>query len=146
MRRTIKKMHGFSLMELMIVVIIIGILATIAVPTYTQHMIRARRADAKVALMDLAARMERYYAEQNTYATATINQNVATDVLSSNTSPEGIYQLRIVNQNASGYTIEAAPAAGSPQAQQDTDCGALRLNNLGQQTITGTGNAQACWN
>lgn len=141
----LRKLKGFTLMELMIVLVIASILATIAIPMYTQHLVTARRADAKVALMDLAARMERYFAENHTYATATIGAGGATDVLGSDNSSEGYYQMRIVSQDDSSFVVEAAPVPGSAQEEKDTACGALRLNQAGQKSVTGTGTVQGCW-
>ena len=57
--------HGFSLFELLIVLVIIGILANISYPIYTHALIKTRRTEAKIALMDLANRMENYYLENN---------------------------------------------------------------------------------
>lgn len=137
--------RGFSLIEIMISLIIISILTSFAIPMYTQHITKSRRTDAKIALMDLAARMERFYAENHTYANATIGTNPTTDVLSMNLSSQGFYQLSILNQTATTYTLQASPIPGSSQAQNDTACGNLRLNQLGQRQITGTGDATECW-
>lgn len=60
---------GFTLIELMIVVVIIGILAAIAYPSYTRWITETRRSDAQNALLDLAARQERYFSQCNSYTT-----------------------------------------------------------------------------
>ncbi len=129
---------GFSLIEMMIALAIGGILAAIAVPAYTDYMVHARRADGKQALLDLAARMERYYSENNTYATATL-ANVGTGA----SSPKGYYTLSISAQSASAYTVQAAPAGAQAS---DTDCGSLTYNQAGQQNVTGTHSVADCWN
>lgn len=136
---------GFTLMELMIALVIVAILATLAVPMYIQHVTKTRRVDGKSALIDLAARMERQYAENHTYSNATIASNPTTDILSTNLSPEGFYQLSIVSKNATSYILQALPVPGSTQATNDAECAGFRINSLGQKTITGTGNAQTCW-
>lgn len=136
---------GFTLMELLIVIAILGILSLITMPLYTEQITKSRRADAKVALLDLAARMERYYAEHHTYATATIAANPTTDVLSSKQSPEGFYNLSIASQTSSSFIIKAIPIPGSAQAINDTKCGSFGLNQLGQKSITGTGTVAECW-
>src|ERR1700754_1788282 len=64
------KVRGFSLIELVIVLLIIAILAAIAIPSYRQYVIRANRVDAQRSLMDLAARQERFFYSNNAYATA----------------------------------------------------------------------------
>ncbi|WP_278043911.1 type IV pilin protein [Legionella nagasakiensis] len=140
---------GFSLIELLIVMAIVGILASIAYPTYQDYVTRARRSDGQSALLDLASRMERYYSEHHTYQTATIGTGNATDVLSSNTSPEGWYSLSISSATGSTYTLQAIPV--STQATLDTLCQTLTLNQLGVKGITTgpagtpTGNAAQCW-
>lgn len=140
---------GFSLIELMIVIVVMGILVSIAYPSYRDYITRARRTDAQSALLDLASRMEKYYSENNTYQTATIGAGEATDVLSSNTSPEGWYILSIPNATASAYTLQATPQ--NTQAAADTRCQSLTLNHLGVKGMTTgpagnpTGTIAQCW-
>ncbi|AHE66727.1 type IV pilin protein [Legionella oakridgensis] len=140
---------GFSLIELLIVLVVIGILASIAYPSYRDYISRARRSDGQSALLDLASRMERYYSENHTYQTATIGTGNATDVLSSAVSPEGWYTLAINNPTTSTYTLQATPR--NAQATADTLCQTLTLNQLGVKGIaTGpagspTGTASQCW-
>jgi type IV pilus assembly protein PilE len=142
--------NGFSLVELMIVLGIIGILAAIAYPSYNEYTTRAHRADGQSALLDLATRMERYYSENNTYATATVAAgNGATDVLGTNISPDGWYTLSITAQGAGTFTVQATPRL--EQANRDTRCQSLTYNNLGQKGITNgpagapTGTVAQCW-
>ena len=78
-----RQSRGMSLIGLMISVAIVGILASIAYPSYEAQMQKSRRADAINALTDLANRMERYYTRTNAYNTATINVASSTDVLAS---------------------------------------------------------------
>ena len=139
------KPQGFTLIELMIVILIIGILAAIAYPAYQEHVTRARRSDGQTALLDLASRMERYYSERNTYQTATIGTgNAATDVLDTTTSPEGWYALTITNQTPTSYSIQAVPQ--NAQATADQLCQTLTYNSTGQKGFTGpNGTLERCW-
>lgn len=125
--------RGFSLMELMISVAIVGIIAAIAYPTYTNHVERTRRSDGQSALLTAAARMEHYYTTNNTYLGATLT-NVGVNA----TSTQGFYQVTIGNLSASTYTLTATPVAGGPQAS-DT-CGALTITNTNQK-----GPSANCW-
>lgn len=145
----IRLKNGFSLIELMIVIVVIGILVSIAYPSYRDYITRARRTDGQSTLLDLASRMEKYYSENNTYQTATIGTGNATDVLSSNTSPEGWYIISIPNATTSAYTLQATPQ--NAQATADTRCQSLTLNNQGVKGITTgpagspTGTITQCW-
>src|SRR5690606_16242997 len=67
------KMRGFTMIELMIVVVIVGILAAIAYPSYRSYVLRANRAEARALLLDIAAREERFFSNNNTY-TADLTQ------------------------------------------------------------------------
>lgn len=117
-------------------VAIAAILATIAVPSYQETVRKSRRTDAKVALEDLANRLERYYADNNTYVGFTIPTP---------SSPEGYYTLSIEAQSASGFTIKATRNPTGPQAN-DTRCGDFTLDQAGTRGISGgTGTAADCW-
>lgn len=141
--------RGFSLIELLIVMVIAGILFGIAYPGYRDYITRARRSDGQVALLDLASRMEHYYSETNTYQTATIGTGSATDVHADNVSPEGWYALSISAQSPDSYTLQAVP--GSAQATADTRCQTLTINHTGLKGIragfsgTPTGTVAQCW-
>jgi len=134
---------GFTLIELMIVILIVGILVAIAYPSYQEHVTRARRTDGQTALLDLASRLERYYSERNTYQTATIGTGANTDILNTNTTPEGWYVLSITNQTPTAYTIQAAPRNAQ---SSDTRCLNLTYNSLGQKGFSSvTGSLDRCW-
>lgn len=142
--------RGFTLIEVMIVVLIVGILAAVALPSYQDSVVKSRRAEAKAALLDLQNRMERYFIDKNTYATACITGvsgcTAANSVLGSTTTENGYYTLSITNATATGYTLKAAPQG--PQTK-DTKCKTLSLTNTGTKAVEGspapTSTAADCW-
>src|SRR5688572_15588893 len=110
---------GFTLVELMIAIMVLGILAAIALPNYTESVRKGRRADAFAALQRLAQAQERHRANNTAYTTDL-------SVLGGTTSPDRHYTIAIGEVSASGYTATATVAAGSPQAG-DARCAVLRL-------------------
>lgn len=133
-----KAQKGFTLIEMMIVLAIIGILTAIAVPNYMSYVTEARRSDGQVALLDLATRADRYFTDNNTYVGVTL-----AGVGMPAASPEGQYNLQISAAGATSYTLQAAPTGS--HAINDTECATLTYNELGQKGITGTGTAADCW-
>jgi len=148
---------GFTLIELMIAVAIIGILMRLAYPSYTKSVMKTRRADAKTALLDLAAREERYLATANVYtdqaptlgytAGSTITPAAPMNVLTGSTA---FYQMSVVFTAPTAATsfTPTFTATATPigvQATLDTQCGSYVIKNTGAQTISGTGSPSDCW-
>jgi len=134
-----KKQNGFTLIELMIVVAIIGILSAIAYPSYQSYMKKSARADAKVGLTKLADKQERFYLQNNTY-TATI-----ADLNTSTTSEEGYYDFTISSTDlVSGFIITATAVTGKSQAN-DTGCTVMTLSSTGAKTPNGPAPIKDCW-
>lgn len=130
-------MNGYSLIELVIVMVISSILLCFAIPTCQHHLTHVRRIDGQTALYDLATRMEHYYSEHDTYESATIAKAKPTDVLSQATSPEHWYTLSIIQATTDGYRLKAVPI--NEQAANDLECQELTLDS------SGVRGAQSCW-
>jgi type IV pilus assembly protein PilE len=133
---------GFTLIEMMIVVAIIGILSAIALPSYRQYVLRGDRASARAAMMDAQQYMERYYAVNNTFATATLPARFAS------VPPESPkYSIAFgtavtpsaVALSATAYALEATPSG------TDTRCSVLWLKHTGEKGTSGTGTVAECW-
>ena len=137
------KFKGFTIIEVLIVVAILGILAAIAIPQVTKYITNARRADGKTALLAAAQAMERYYTNNYTYVGATIGTNT-TDQIYQN-SDSGYYSLSFspaesgsTNPSSSEFEIQAVADPNGKQAN-DTPCLTMTINQLGQKT------PPACW-
>ena len=141
---------GFTLIELMIVVVIIGILSAVAYPSYSNHVRKTKRAEAKTRLLQVAQLEERFFTENNTY---TVNiaglLGTAGNVYSSDTNAASSgYQITIaagVPGIASSFTLTAARQGSQVD---DTRCGDLVLQHTGaKQLVNAVGGTVAeCWN
>ncbi len=151
---TTSKSSGFTLIELMIAVALVGILAAVAYPTYMEQVRKARRADAQASLLQLAGIMERFYTENNSYTGACLEGDgdaSCTQVVFPNSTPlEGgdtHYTLSaVVNDAGDAYDLTAARELTSPQI--DDKCGTLSLSSTGQRGISDQDSGVAvddCW-
>ncbi len=137
MNLTATRQRGFTLLELIVVLAIVGILSLVSYPIYTHHILKTRRAQAEVALLDVAAGLERYHALHNTYVGASL-ANIEVNAYTENQA----YQLDIANADAMDYSVQARPL-GAQAA--DSVCGVLSINALGVKGILGTGKVTDCW-
>ena len=139
----------------MIVAAIVAILASIAYPSYQNHIRETRRTDAMETLTRLAAAQEKYFFSNNAYA-----DSLSKLGYSSSTSPEGYYTIGFVNpanHNANKieckkgsavydcFKLEATPITGGAQVS-DTECAALAIDHTGKKYSTDSnGSASDCW-
>ena len=133
-----RRQRGITLIELMVVVAIVGILAAIAIPAYRAYVVRANRADAKVAIMQTAQNLERCYTNATPYA----YNDAACTVPATTLVAAGTYRINVV-ANAAAYVITGVPQGA--QATGDPLCATFRLSSAGAQTVTGTLPAAQCW-
>ena len=118
---------GFTLIELMITVAVVAILAAVAIPSYSEHVRKSRRAQAKADLVELAQQLERFHTVQNTYNGMTL------PFTQSPRDGKSYYTLSLSGAaTSSSFTLQAVPGTG-----QDKDkCGTLTLDQAGRKTPT----------
>jgi type IV pilus assembly protein PilE len=129
-----KKTQGFTLIELMIVVAIVGILASVSMAFYGNYVTKAKRTDGRSTLTETAARLEKCKAIYGGYDNGNCDSVIPTE------SSEGYYGITDV-RTASAFTLTATPVTGKSQAN-DSDCTVMTLDNTG---IKGGSNPDECW-
>lgn len=134
---------GFSLLELMMVLAITSIIAGLIYSNYSDRVLRARRLDGKISLMDLAQKIERLSLSEHTYKfNPKINNSLPKQ------SINGWYLLSILEASDQSFTVQARPIP----SQKDIQCEAFTLNQVGHKGLTAgpwgypTAIANNCWN
>lgn len=137
-----KRPLGFSLIEIMITLVIVGIIAAIALPSYRDSQLRAGRADGKTALMQVASDQERFFSNNFSYSTDAVP--LATPAQATLTSRDGKYVISVA-ACAGGTIATCFIATATPQDDQtDDDCGNLTITSAGVRAASG-GSIEDCW-
>lgn len=143
---SMRRIHGFTLIELMIVVAIIAVLAAVVYPSYSLYVFRARRADGQEMLMRVAAAQERYYTNFNKYASALGTGGLGFGTSSSCSAGDSercYYNVSIggLGTDSQTFTLTATPKG----AQAADKCKNLTLTNTGLKDKSGDETNGRCW-
>jgi type IV pilus assembly protein PilE len=162
-RRPAKGPHGFTLIELVVAMVIVAILASIAIPSYSSYVRKARRVDAKTAVLDAASLEERYYSTNYSYTNSAVNLGYATAGLvtvpaapvvspaTPLTVGSGYYQLTIPTLTAPTATTPAAyaiTATALGDQLNDKSCYQFTVTSTGLRTANNQAQADTtatCW-
>lgn len=125
--------RGFTLIEVLIVVVIVSILASIAIPSYQSSVTKTRRAEGKALLLEAAQEQEKRFTRNNAFSTSINDFTIVSD--------NNFYTLAFSVSTASTYTFTATPVA----PHSDPVCNVLSLTHTGIRGETGTGTVADCW-
>jgi len=142
---TMKTVNGFTLIEILIVVAILGVLASIALPAYQDSVRRSNRAEAKGELLIVAGDQERFFSSNNSYSTDATPLVTETPVnLTTRTTENGFYSITVA-AGGTGAITTSFVATATPQGDQANDaCTTLTISSTGVRGATG-GTVDECW-
>ncbi|TXS91419.1 type IV pilin protein [Parahaliea maris] len=139
---------GFTLIEMMIVVVIVSILMLVALPAYQDSVIRAKRSAARTALSEIMSRQEQFFINNKSYATTLaelglpasyfVNENAET----ATSTADRVYQIALVLDSG---VFDAATATPQNTQTKDTRCATYTLNVTGAKSNSGGGSVTECW-
>jgi type IV pilus assembly protein PilE len=147
--RSGSKAAGFTLIEMMIAIVVVGILLMVALPGYQQHALKSKRSLGRAELQEVMARQEQYFVNNRQYATSLADLGLANpyaidadanDVAAD--SANRIYTIALASATALAYTLTATPQLGQAD---DTQCGTLQITSTGVKSATGSAGAVECW-
>ncbi|WP_028877046.1 type IV pilin protein [Teredinibacter turnerae] len=140
MKHSVKRQQGFTLVEIMIVVVIIAILAGIAYPSYQNSVRKGNRAEGIEALLSAAQRQEMLYSQTNAYST---NAQPFAPVAATETTPSGNYVISVARGDCGTSACFRATATAQGVQANDSECLTLSIDNLGNKMSTPAGGR--CW-
>ena len=143
------KNRGFTLIEMMIVLVILGLLILVALPAYQQQILKTKRSLGKGELLEVLARQEQFFVNNKQYALTLDLLGYAAnpyaidadgnDVVT--TASDRLYRIELVAPLANSFSVKAVPQLGQAK---DARCGSLQISSVGVKTAS-SGAATGCW-
>jgi len=141
-RCPIRACRGFTLIELVLTVAVIAVLTGITIAGYSYQVTKSRRADAKNALLDLAAREERYFTSNNTYTNVAANLGYGALPASVPGAGTTSYTINVTAFTATSFTAQATRGT----VQNNDGCGDYTIDDRGTQgNVNNTQTTATCW-
>jgi len=144
-----RKGRGFTLIEVMIVIVVVALLMTVALPAYQQQVLKSKRALGKGELLKILAEQEQYFVNNRSYALTLADlghTNPYAIDADGNEVATGdsarIYTIQLDSASATAFNIQAVPQLGQAD---DTLCKTLQITSTGIKTESGTATAAECW-
>ncbi len=134
--------RGITLIELMIVVTIVGILASVAYPSYREYVVRSGRTEAKVALSQAASDLEKCFTRNMRFTSNAGNCPVADRAAAGFVTEDGKYLIDAATLTDTTFVLRATPQGAQ---RDDGECGNFTLNERGVRGISGSGTVARCW-
>ncbi|MEZ5571996.1 MAG: type IV pilin protein [Halioglobus sp.] len=141
--------NGFTLVELVVVVLVIAILMTLILPSYQRQLVGTRRSIASAALLQTLIRQEQYFVEHKRYAQTLVELDYpaspyAIDAQGNVLAEDAQNRIYLINlaTTTNAFTLLATPQLGQAADQL---CGALSLDSIGIKRVTGEADVSACW-
>lgn len=143
------RQRGFNLIELLVVVAIIGIISSVAYPSYVQHIVNTKRAASTSMLMQIADRQQQFFMDNKTFTANLTNLGFGADPLVIGDDGRelaagdalSVYTISLSNVGVTAWTATATPLYG--QLSRDTECGDMALTQAGVKSNSGSGTD--CW-
>ena len=135
----LRSRRGFTLIELMLVVVILGIIAAFAYPTFLDQVYKSRRGDGKAMLMSVASKQQQFYLDNKTFTNSMTAMGYSADP---EDSSEGYYRVDVTAASATAYTLRARAQNGQTS---DSKCLDYTLNSQGTVTVSGSEPVGKCW-
>lgn len=150
MRMFPEKSRGFTLVELMIVIVVVAILAGVALPAYQSQVRKTMRAVGKGELMEVLAQQEQFFVNNRQYATTLVSLGFTNPYAIDSdgnsivtTASDRIYTVELVNPTATAFSVRATPQLAQAK---DTYCGYLEISSTGVKSVGTAGTpADECW-